>query len=106
AVEGGRLGSASHNKNGSYDYGPMQINSIWLPKLAAYGYTQHHLQYDACANVMAGTWILSQNIANARNLWHGIGGYHSYTPHLNQGYQKKVADVYHLLQRYLYISTP
>src|SRR5882762_4685919 len=64
AVEGGRVGLVSVNKNGSVDYGPMQINSVWLSKLRPYGYTANRLQYDPCANVMVGTWILAQNIAN------------------------------------------
>ena len=46
AVEGGAVGLASANKNGTVDYGPMQINSIWLSKIRLYGYTQHQLQYD------------------------------------------------------------
>ncbi|BBB15816.1 Soluble lytic murein transglycosylase and related regulatory proteins [Candidatus Rickettsiella viridis] len=101
AIEGGRVGLASSNKNGSFDYGPMQINSIWLAKIQQYGYTQQQLQYDPCANVMVGTWILSQNIANASTTWRGIGGYHSHTTALNYRYQKKVSEVYQLLSHYL-----
>ena len=34
-VEQGRVGQeVGPNKNGSYDLGPMQINTIWLPELA------------------------------------------------------------------------
>lgn len=34
-VEGGAVGQAvGPNDNGSYDLGPMQINTIWLPELA------------------------------------------------------------------------
>ncbi|HEX4044123.1 MAG TPA: lytic transglycosylase domain-containing protein, partial [Gammaproteobacteria bacterium] len=49
--EGGKNGDANHNKNGTVDYGVMQINSIWLPKISAYGYTKDDLQYNACKNV-------------------------------------------------------
>lgn len=104
AVEGGQVGMASPNKNGTYDYGPMQINTIWLPKIKQYGYSQEQIQYDPCANVMVGAWILSQNIADATDLWRGIGGYHSYNPMLNQQYQSKVWNVYDLLSRYLAYS--
>ena len=34
-VEGGSLGHVSHNTNGTVDIGPMQVNQIWLPQLAA-----------------------------------------------------------------------
>ncbi len=32
AIENGTAGLASLNKNGTIDYGPMQINSIWCIK--------------------------------------------------------------------------
>lgn len=89
-TEGGNVGTASINKNGTYDYGPMQINSIWLPKIAPYGYTQQHLQYDPCLNVQVGTWILSREIAEGQDYWQGIGNYHSHTRKLNQHYQQQV----------------
>jgi soluble lytic murein transglycosylase-like protein len=101
AIEDGAVGLASANKNGTVDYGPMQINSIWLSKIRFYGYTQHQLQYDPCANVKVGTWILSQNIANASTAWRGVGSYHSHTAMLNQQYQTKVSEVYQLLAHYL-----
>lgn len=101
AIEGGTVGMASPNKNGTYDYGPMQINTIWLKKIEPYGYTREKIQYDPCANVMVGTWILSTNIASSPDLWRGVGGYHSYTPHLNQAYQYKISNVYKLLSTYL-----
>jgi hypothetical protein len=30
AQERGRLGQSSPNKNGTWDFGPMQVNSAWL----------------------------------------------------------------------------
>ena len=33
-TEGGRQGTQSKNKNGTIDYGPMQINTVWLKRLA------------------------------------------------------------------------
>lgn len=102
AVENGKKGSASPNRNGTFDYGPMQINSIWLSKIRRYGYTQHQLQYDPCINVNVGTWILSQQIANdASSPWRGVGSYHSHSPNLNHNYQIKVSEVYRLLANYL-----
>jgi hypothetical protein len=38
-VERGETGLAQRNKNGSYDLGPMQINTSWWPKLYDYGIT-------------------------------------------------------------------
>ncbi len=39
ATEGGNVGLARQNKNGTYDYGPMQVNSSWLATMKKYGYT-------------------------------------------------------------------
>lgn len=93
-TEGGKIGMASKNKNGTFDYGPMQINSTWLPKLQRMGYSQQQIQNDACTNIKIGTWILAQKIAAGKDWWHGIGGYNSYTPQFNQIYSRKVQRNY------------
>lgn len=76
----------NRNSNGTMDIGLMQINSIWLPQLSAYGYTAERLLTDACANVMAGAWILSQQVRRYGNTWDAIGRYHSATPGRRHGY--------------------
>ena len=50
AQERGRLGQSSLNKNGTWDIGPMQVNSAWLKFFAPNGIDQHRLQHDGCAN--------------------------------------------------------
>lgn len=80
--------------NGTFDYGVMQINSIWLPKISAYGYTKDDIQHDACKNILVGTWILSQSIAEGKNLWAGIGRYHSHTPNHNRSYRNGIYKNY------------
>jgi soluble lytic murein transglycosylase-like protein len=105
-VENGTVGMASPNSNGTYDYGPMQINSIWIPKIAPYGYTKQQIQFDPCVNVMVGTWILSnkitETVAEARGgFWRGVAGYHSRTPGLNEHYQAKVLTHYQNLSKLL-----
>lgn len=100
-TEGGKPGLAKLNKNGSVDYGPMQINSTWVKRIAPFGYTVEQLQYDPCVNVMVGTWILSREIADEQNYWQGIGNYNSHTPIFNQSYQQKVFIRYAALQRKL-----
>lgn len=96
-TEGGRNGMAKPNKNGTYDYGPMQINTIWLDKIKPYGYTVHDLQFNPCKNVEVGAWILSQNIANAPEFSKGVGDYHSHTWELNRKYLTKVNKHYQLI---------
>lgn len=104
-TEGGHKGLAKHNHNGTVDYGPMQINSIWLKKLKKYGYTAHKLEYNACANVKAGTWILARKIASDSKLWHGVGDYHSRTSKYNQRYRHKVNHYYRWIHRALHLNS-
>lgn len=92
--ENGRNGLAKPNKNGTFDYGVMQVNTIWLSKLANYGYTKEDLQYDACKNVNVGTWILAQGLAQAKTAWHGIGNYNSHTSSYNKAYRDSVFLIY------------
>jgi hypothetical protein len=97
-VEGGRVGQAVANTNGTEDLGPMQINTVWLPRLSSYGITREQLQHDRCINILVGAWILADRLKTAktmegpaqRRLWWGIGAYHSKTPEHNVDYALKV----------------
>ena len=98
AVEGGGVGQAVRNSNGTADLGPMQINTVWLPLLAEYGITKEQLQHDRCINILVGSWILARQLKVAqymdgpvqRRIWWGIGSYHSRTPKHNVKYSLKV----------------
>lgn len=92
AVEGGKEGQYTKNKNGSIDLGPMQINSIWLPQFSAYA-TPSEILYNGCINVQIGAWILRSHINLAGgDFWKGVGNYHSRTPLLHHRYQGKVYE--------------
>lgn len=96
-IEGGWKGAASPNKNGTFDYGPMQINSCYFETLAKYGITKTDVQYNPCVNVAVGTWILAQSIAAGKDVWHGVGIYHSRTKIFNEKYRKKAQIFYRKL---------
>jgi len=97
-VEGGQVGQSVRNGNGTEDLGPMQINTVWLPRLAPYGITREQLVNDRCINILAGSWILARHLKTAKNMegtverrvWWGIGAYHSGTPEHNTEYALKV----------------
>jgi len=93
-TENGRGGMASRNKNGTYDYGPMQINTIWIKRLNRYGVTRQDVQYNSCVNVLAGSWILGQALAESHMMWRGVGDYHSHNLRFNQQYRQVVARHY------------
>ena len=96
-TENGRKGMAKANSNGSFDYGPMQINTIWVKSLEKSGLTIDDIQNNPCINIMVGSWILSQSISKAPNQWKGVGDYHSHTYVFNQKYQHKVLDNYKVI---------
>lgn len=81
-TEGGRLGTESKNKNGTTDYGPMQINTVWVKRLQAeFGVTRQMITSDFCLAVRAGAYILRYEINRAGgSFWDGVGHYHSRTP--------------------------
>ena len=69
-VEGGSLGRVSPNTNGTVDIGPIQVNQIWLPDVAAHWHATIADAYKAlrdnfCANVEAGAWILRRGLDEA-----------------------------------------
>ncbi len=90
AVEAGKTGEIRINKNGTYDLGPMQVNSVWLSKFSNYIATEEIL-YNGCANLQVGAWILKYSINKANgDLWQGIGNYHSNTTTNHYKYRSKV----------------
>ena len=96
AVEGGQPGQASRNRDGTEDLGPMQVNTRWLPAIAAatggtVDSARARLLGDECFNVSAGAAILRTYLAEEHgNLLQAVGDYHSHTPLLNQAYRIRV----------------
>lgn len=77
-VEGGRKGMAMKNSNGSYDYGPAQVNSAWLKETKKIGLGSHELQNDTCKNLWAAGWILRRCLnKHSDSFWTGVGCYHA-----------------------------
>lgn len=94
AQEGGRLGDKLHRHDGSYDFGPMQVNSFWLPKVAPYGVSENHLRWHGCYNVAVGGWILRYEQGRAGgDIWRAVGRYYTPSkPALATAYMRRVAD--------------
>ncbi len=94
--EGGWIGAEVRNRDGSYDLGPMQINSQWVPRMARLvgrrsDEIQNRLRYDACFNVEAARWLLLTNLAASSDYWQAVGAYHSPTPVRRHCYAISVA---------------
>lgn len=92
------------NHNGSYDIGIMQINSIWLSKLAKIG-IQHKDLIDGCNNIQVGAWILSQNIKRYGLTAEAIGRYNSSNSYHKSQYIYKIFKEYsHQKQQNILLS--
>ena len=95
-VENGKIGTLSRNSNGTFDLGPMQLNTINVPSLKNEfpGLTWRHVAFDLCTNIFVGTYFLGKKIEEADNYWEGVGNYHSKTPSLRKKYLAKVIPTY------------
>ena len=108
SVEGGRVGQAVRNTNNTYDLGPMQINTIWIPELARHWRVSERtalkmVRDDACVNIGVAAWILRTKIHDSGSLYNGIAWYHSATPHLGGKYRSKVLAA---MRRYRQVRHP
>ena len=96
AVEGGAPGMMHVNIDGSVDLGVMQINSFWLPKIAAdlrepAPAVVLRLRDEPCFNIEIAAAILQFCLAEARgNMMHAVGLYHSRDPARGQAYAGRV----------------
>ena len=98
AMEGGHVGMTRPNANGTADLGVMQVNTIWLPALAARAglpvrETRQRMIDQPCFNIAAAGLILRSYLAATGGaLLSAVGDYHSQTPALNIAYQSKAED--------------
>lgn len=98
-VEGGKLGTVSKNSNGSFDLGPMQINTINLPEIKNKfpGVSWIEITYQPCVNVYAAAWLLRRHMDTTDDKWLAVGKYHSKTPKYRDRYLDKVKKEYNAL---------
>jgi soluble lytic murein transglycosylase-like protein len=92
AQEGGKVGASSLNGNGTHDYGPMQINTVWLNGLQKQGITVSSVKNNGCLNLYVGAAILKKHMTETKgNVWEAVGHYHSKTPKHRDKYLYRVA---------------
>lgn len=92
SVEGGQVGMIRRNANGSYDLGPGQINTIWIPEIRAAGIDPLDVLYDGCVNIDFSARILARQFAKGHSPLEAIGRYHSNTPQYKSVYQRKIVS--------------
>lgn len=96
-VEGGAIGQQVRNTNGSFDLGPMQINTIWVPELAEFWGVERAtaakwIRDDVCTNMGVAAWILRKHLDETGSLSQAIANYHSKTPSRGYSYKAKVVE--------------
>lgn len=95
-TEGGKIGLAYGNVNGSQDLGPFQVNTIWIPEISRHlqmpaAHVRYWLANHGCFNVSVAAWILRQKINEAGgDLWRGVAHYHSRNPEFGHPYAWRV----------------
>ena len=77
AVESGYQADAMNraNRNGTWDIGLMQINSLHLPRLLKLGITEERLLVEPCLSVEVGASILNEFIQRFGYNWTAVGSY-------------------------------
>jgi soluble lytic murein transglycosylase-like protein len=75
------------NRNGTYDFGVMQINSNWAYSL---GIDRWNTLGDSCSNIKTGAMILAGCMKKYGYTWEAIGCYNSQTPDKRDRYARMV----------------
>lgn len=101
--EAGWIGAQVRNTNGSHDLGPLQVNSGWVPKIAALvGRSQAEVRawlvFDPCFNAGAARWLFLTALRTTGNFWQAVGVYHSPTGWRQRRYALDVAR--HMQRRF------
>jgi len=85
----GNANAVHRNRNGSIDYGMMQINSVHLPALSRYGVSAADLM-NPCSSVYVAAWHLHRMMLKYGNTWQAVGAYHSETPDERDRYARAI----------------
>lgn len=70
--------AVGHNRDGSYDLGLMQINSLHLPSLRELGINKQQLK-DPCLSIIVGASILADMMKRYGYTWEAVGAYNAGT---------------------------
>ncbi len=82
--------AVNYNRNGSFDYGLMQVNSSWY---GALGHERWMRLDDACYNVQVGAWILSQCVQRYGYTWAAVGCYNAFSDDKRAVYANRIFRV-------------
>lgn len=95
SLERGKNGQLVRNRNGSYDIGHFQINTIHFGKngiFAKMGIRQEDAAWRGCYNAELAAYLLRMHLSknNGQDFWTKAANYHSYTPVHNRRYRARL----------------
>lgn len=89
--EGGKPGQKVLNRNGTLDYGAMQINTVSLAELRRFGIQEKHVLAKGCYPYFLAAWRIADHLHyDTGDLWQRAANYHSKTPYFNRIYRAKL----------------
>ena len=77
----------NYNRNGSYDFCHMQINSAWAAEVGEEVWAS---LVDPCQCTKVGAWVLSQCVRRYGYSWEAVGCYHSVNHGKRMAYSWKI----------------
>lgn len=93
SVEGGKNGQLVRNKNGTYDIGHFQLNTMHFGKNGVFSHiSKDDAAWRGCYNAELAAWFLRQrlNAPGSVDYWTRVANYHSATPEFNAIYRGKL----------------
>jgi len=105
-TEGGWAGAKIKNTDGSYDLGLMQINTIHLPELSAFGLTEKMLVNNECINLGVAAWYVrrvtvNQDLDNRSAFFRSIARFHNkQEPHISVYAEKLEQAFERIIEQY------
>lgn len=92
------------NRNGTTDYGVMQINSIHIATLKKMGVIQSYKDlFDPCLNIQIGSWLLAKHFQVCGVNWNCLGsynaGFRTSVDELRENYADVIYAIYRKLNR-------
>lgn len=105
-TEGGYPGHIRSNTDGSFDVGPMQINSIHWPELyEKFNISPIDIRFNGCMNLMVGARFIrskideygTENITDWNSLFTKLANYHSKTEKYNSKYKEKWVENFNMI---------
>lgn len=89
------------NRNGTVDYGLMQVNSSHIPLLKQKGIIRSWQDlFDPCLNIQIGAWVLARHFQSCGVNWNCLGSYNAgFRSTMNQRREDYADNIYAIYRK-------